>query len=106
MALSSMGELGNISFISSLSYISSIVSSSSECAKKALTIAIRYSTVRRQFPSSEGDSVEMQIMDYQSHQHRLLPLLAGAYAFHFTGVQMKKHYDAFQKEVCIFFLMN
>eukprot|EP01102_Stenamoeba_stenopodia_P002903 TRINITY_DN1280_c0_g1_i1.p1 TRINITY_DN1280_c0_g1~~TRINITY_DN1280_c0_g1_i1.p1 ORF type:complete len:763 (+),score=193.25 TRINITY_DN1280_c0_g1_i1:148-2436(+) len=86
----------------------SIVAGSSEAAKKALTIAIRYSAVRRQFPSptfaagaeaTSSNSKEMQILDYQSHQNRLIPLLAGTYAFHFTSVQMKKHFTAVQKEI-------
>lgn len=85
----------------------SIVNGSAEAAKKALTIAIRYAAIRRQFPSpsfASGDqsvsaSSEMQILDYQSTQYRLMPLIAGAYAFHFTSVQMKKHFNAVQKEM-------
>ncbi|KAK9877073.1 hypothetical protein WA026_016102 [Henosepilachna vigintioctopunctata] len=44
---------------------------------KALTIAIRYAAVRKQF-GPEGQQ-EVAILEYQTHQHRLLPHLASAY---------------------------
>ncbi|CAG9817104.1 unnamed protein product [Phaedon cochleariae] len=44
---------------------------------KALTIAVRYAAVRRQFgPDGRG---EVPILEYQSHQLRLIPYLAAAY---------------------------
>lgn len=43
-------------------------------AMKALTIACRYSTVRRQFGGEDG--VETKIMDYKTHKLRLIPSLA------------------------------
>jgi acyl-CoA oxidase len=51
-------------------------------AKTALTIAIRYGDQRRQF-GPEGGS-EVPILNYQTHQRRLMPLLANAYAYHFA----------------------
>jgi len=50
--------------------------------KKALTIAVRYASKRRQF-GAEGKQ-ETIILDYPTHQRRLLPLLANAYAYHFA----------------------
>ena len=51
-------------------------------AKSALAIAIKWATKRRQFGSS--DTVpENILLDYPSHQRRLLPKLAKAYACHF-----------------------
>ncbi|KAH1000143.1 hypothetical protein HUJ04_000070 [Dendroctonus ponderosae] len=45
---------------------------------KALTIAVRYAAVRQQFgPSEQGP--EVPILEYQTHQYRLLPHLACAY---------------------------
>ncbi|KAG5886072.1 hypothetical protein JTB14_018931 [Gonioctena quinquepunctata] len=44
---------------------------------KALTIALRYAAVRRQF-GTEGQA-EMPILEYQTHRLRLLPYLAAAY---------------------------
>ena len=79
-----------------------MVTDSGNVAKKALTIAIRYGLVRRQFASNDENEkakespfppVETQLMDYVIHQHRLMPLLAQAFAMHFTGVEMTKIYD-------------
>jgi acyl-CoA oxidase len=51
-------------------------------SKTALTIAIQYGDQRKQF-GPEGGS-EVPILNYQTHQRRLMPLLANAYAFHFA----------------------
>lgn len=51
------------------------------CLAKACTIAVRYSLVRRQ----GGGKREVAVLDYPTQQHRLLPLVAACYAFHFTG---------------------
>lgn len=50
--------------------------------KSALTIAIRYALRRRQFGSNITEP-ETLILDYPSHQRRLMPLLAKTYALHF-----------------------
>lgn len=51
-------------------------------AKSGLTIAIRYGDQRKQF-GPEGGS-EVPILNYRTHQRRLMPLLANAYALHFA----------------------
>lgn len=61
-------------------------------AKTALTIAIRYALLRRQF--GEEGKEEMLIMDYPSHQRRLMPLLAQAYAYDFALTELTKQYTA------------
>ncbi len=53
-------------------------------AKSGLTIAIRYGDGRRQFGPENGK--EVPILNYRTHQRRLMPLLANAYALHF-GLQ-------------------
>ena len=52
--------------------------------KRALTIAIRYATVRRQGKHADEER-ERQLIDYPTHRHRLFPVLANAFAFHFTA---------------------
>lgn len=52
-------------------------------AKKGLAIAIRYALKRRQFAPNPS-APETLIMDYPSHQRRLIPLLAKAYALQFA----------------------
>jgi len=49
-------------------------------SKSALAIAIRYAERRRQF-GPEGDA-EIVLLDYLSHQRRLLPRLAKTYVLH------------------------
>lgn len=51
---------------------------------KAVTIAVRYSAVRRQFGPQES-SPELPVIEYQLQQWRLLPHVAGAYVLvHFA----------------------
>lgn len=52
-------------------------------AKNALTIAVRHALRRRQFGPPDGES-ETLLLDYRTHQRRLMPLLARAYALHFA----------------------
>jgi len=59
--------------------------------KKALTIAIRYGVVRRQ--GTLKGRLEKQIIDYKTHQQRLIPLLATAYAMNFTGLEAIRIYE-------------
>ncbi|VVB02227.1 unnamed protein product [Arabis nemorensis] len=66
----------------------SIVSSASNALSRAVSIATRYSAVRRQFGSHNG-GIETQVIDYKTQQHRLFPLLASAYAFRFVGEWLK-----------------
>lgn len=50
--------------------------------KSGLTIAIRYGDQRRQFGPENGQ--EVSILNYRTHQRRLLPLLSESYALHFS----------------------
>ncbi len=56
--------------------------SGNAASKSGLTIAIRYGDKRRQF-GPEGGS-EVPILNYRTHQRRLMPLLANTYALHFA----------------------
>ncbi|KAH8552923.1 acyl-CoA dehydrogenase/oxidase C-terminal [Umbelopsis sp. PMI_123] len=69
-----------------------MVVDSGNVAKKALTIAIRYAAVRRQFATKANQGVETKLLDYPIHQRRLMPLLAQAFAMHFTGTEMMEMY--------------
>lgn len=51
-------------------------------AKSGLTIAVRYGDQRRQFGPEGGK--EVPVLNYRQHQRRLMPLLANAYALHFS----------------------
>lgn len=63
--------------------------------KIAVTIAVRYSLLRQQFgPPKEP---EVSILDYQSQQHKLMPMLASAYAFHFATLHLVDKYSEMKK---------
>lgn len=63
--------------------------------KTSVTIAVRYSLVRQQFgPPNEP---EIAILDYQSQQQKLMPMLASTYAFHFAAVHLVQQYVEMKK---------
>uniref|UniRef100_A0A1I7YEX9 Acyl-CoA_dh_1 domain-containing protein n=1 Tax=Steinernema glaseri TaxID=37863 RepID=A0A1I7YEX9_9BILA len=57
----------------------------------AATIAIRYSAVRRQ-GELKPENGEVQILDYQTQQYRLLPQLAKALVFLFAASEVRDLY--------------
>jgi len=59
-------------------------------SKSALTIAIRYGASRRQF-GREG-AAETVLLDYRTHQRRLIPRLATTYALDFTLSHLAAQY--------------
>ncbi|WP_167474714.1 acyl-CoA dehydrogenase [Nocardia arthritidis] len=52
-------------------------------ARVALSIAVRYALKRRQFADPDTGA-ETLLLDYRSHQRRLLPLVAKSYAYAFA----------------------
>nr|XP_057925438.1 peroxisomal acyl-coenzyme A oxidase 1 isoform X2 [Doryrhamphus excisus] len=77
---------GTMVFIRSM-----IVGESARALAKSSTIAIRYSAVRHQSEIRPGEP-EPQILEYQTQQYKLFPLLAMAYAFTFVGQYMSQTY--------------
>jgi acyl-CoA oxidase len=61
-------------------------------AKTALTIAVRYGLRRRQFGPPDGD--EVPILDYRTHQRRLMPPLAQTYALHFAQAELLERFHS------------
>ncbi|XP_037621620.1 peroxisomal acyl-coenzyme A oxidase 1 isoform X3 [Sebastes umbrosus] len=84
---------GTMVFIRSM-----IVGESSRALSKSCIIAIRYSAVRHQSEIRKGEP-EPQIMDYQTQQYKLFPLLATAYAFHFVGQYMRQTYHRISGDI-------
>ncbi|KAL4804319.1 acyl-CoA dehydrogenase/oxidase [Aspergillus unguis] len=80
----------------SLTYARSrIVQSTSLILARAVTIAVRYTAVRKQFADRDAppeNRMELAVLDYPTVQIRILPLLATAFALHYTGKIM---YDAY-----------
>ena len=61
--------------------------------KKGLYIAIKYALGRRQFASGKTEQ-EMILLDYPSHQRRLIPRLAKTYALHFALEYLADNYTS------------
>ncbi|QKT08401.1 acyl-CoA dehydrogenase family protein [Gordonia sp. X0973] len=61
----------------------SVGATAGAAARKALTLAIRYALIRRQFDAPDSTH-EVTILDYRAHQRKLLPLLAKSYAVAFA----------------------
>ncbi|KIW06482.1 uncharacterized protein PV09_02918 [Verruconis gallopava] len=64
---------------------------------RAVTVAVRYLAIRRQFhdqDSKDSASPETQVLDYSTVQIRVLPLLATVFALHYTGKAM---WDLYQR---------
>lgn len=62
---------------------------------RAVTVAVRYCSIRRQFRDRDSKSVhdkEMKVLDYPTVQIRILPLLATTFALHYTGEYMYELY--------------
>lgn len=83
-----------------------LVEEASLALQHATTIAARYSAVRRQggAPTGAADGggetrpppLERAVLDYQTQQTRLLPLIAAAYAVHFAAGALRVRYDLFR----------
>uniref|UniRef100_A0A7S4IFR4 Acyl-coenzyme A oxidase n=1 Tax=Vannella robusta TaxID=1487602 RepID=A0A7S4IFR4_9EUKA len=71
-----------------------LIATASVTLSRAITIAIRYSAVRKQgyVIGAEKKGEEMTVLDFGLQQARLFPMLAESYALHFTGAFMKKFY--------------
>lgn len=70
----------------------SIAAASVSVAKVGLAIAIRYASIRGQFGPPGGPAT--RILDYPTHQRRLLPALATTYALHFASRALQAAYVA------------
>nr|XP_006823809.1 PREDICTED: peroxisomal acyl-coenzyme A oxidase 1-like [Saccoglossus kowalevskii] len=75
-----------------------LVSDIAYSLSQAVTIAVRYSAVRRQTEQIKGVK-EPQILDYRTQQLKLFPYLAAAYAFTFTSFVITGRYIEVQNEM-------
>jgi acyl-CoA oxidase len=69
---------------------------------RAVTIATRYLSIRRQFSdrdSKDPEAPEQAVLNYPTVQIRILPLLATTFALHYTGEAMYKLYYGTRAEI-------
>jgi acyl-CoA oxidase len=70
----------------------SIAGAVGSATQTALTLAVRYAEERRQF-TRPGRSEEVVLLDYATHQRRLLPALATTYALHLAQEELVRTLD-------------
>ncbi|NWI16342.1 ACOX1 oxidase, partial [Crypturellus soui] len=75
-----------------------IVGDAARALSRSCTIAIRYSAVRHQSELKAGEP-EPQVLDYQTQQYKLFPLLGAAYAFHFVGTYIRDTYRRISADI-------
>ncbi|KAK0761633.1 hypothetical protein N5P37_006586 [Trichoderma harzianum] len=85
-------EAPNIVYGSLTEARSRIVNHARLVLARAVTVAVRYTTIRRQFKDKDdhSEAPETSVIDYSTVQIRILPLLATVFALHFTGQVMKE----------------
>ncbi|MGA7269821.1 MAG: acyl-CoA dehydrogenase, partial [Acidimicrobiia bacterium] len=74
----------------------SVASAAVAAAESAQTIAVRYAWRRRQFSTDGGP--ENRLIDYRTHQRRLLTRLAATYAYHFAAADLVEEYVQLESE--------
>ncbi|KAJ5684034.1 Acyl-CoA oxidase [Penicillium maclennaniae] len=85
----------------SLTYVrANIVHHARLVLARAVTVAVRYTAIRRQFQDRDDKSgPEISVLDYPTVQIRILPLLATTFALHYTGLAMRSVYQSTRQEV-------
>ncbi|KAJ2715297.1 hypothetical protein H4R19_001280 [Coemansia spiralis] len=80
-----------------------IVRVTSQALARATTVAVRYTSMRRQFSGMAdralAPGVESPVLDYGMVQYRLVPLLAQNYAMYATSQAFSKHYTECMAEL-------
>lgn len=72
---------------------------------RSAIVAIRYCSIRRQFADKDAPVLdgkkpaENPVLDYQMVQYRVFPILAQAFACHYTGLEMFRLYNESQKNM-------
>ena len=76
-----------------------ICGASISATKAALDLAVRHALARRQFGPPGGD--EVLLLDYRTHQRRLLPALATTYGLHFAQERLvARLHEVFTAPTC------
>ena len=74
------GDIRNVYSVMSL-IRAFFVAWSAQTLMRGCLIATRYSAVRRQFKNTDGQKAETKLIDYQTQQQKLFPLIAQGFSF-------------------------
>jgi acyl-CoA oxidase len=88
-----------LSYGSMISLRVAVVNNEAWNLARATTIAVRYTTVRRQFSSSPGQTTENQVITYSSVKFRVFPLLGVCFAYIFAAKRLGVEYLAMVAEL-------
>ncbi|CAG2251362.1 peroxisomal acyl-coenzyme A oxidase 1-like [Mytilus edulis] len=69
-----------------------------DALRKAITTAVRYSAVRHQ-SKMDDSGPEPQILDYQTQQYKLFPVLADTYALFFMSRNLRRQYNRMMEDI-------
>lgn len=96
-------ENSKVQYLTMLTIRSGLVMSAGYRLGQAVTIATRYSCVRRQgfvdTASTSRNAEENQIIEYQNQQYRLFTQLCNAYAMVWTGKNVSERFQRLTKEI-------
>ncbi|KAE8382411.1 acyl-CoA dehydrogenase/oxidase C-terminal [Aspergillus bertholletiae] len=84
-----------------MTYVRSLIVLQSRMAlARAVTIAVRYTTIRRQFRDRDDPKgPEVAVLEYPTVQIRILPLLATTYVLHYAGKAMQRTYRTARENI-------
>ncbi|KAE8375819.1 acyl-CoA dehydrogenase/oxidase C-terminal [Aspergillus bertholletiae] len=84
-----------------MTYVRSLIVLQSRMAlARAVTIAVRYTTVRRQFRDRDDPKgPEISVLEYPTVQIRILPLVATTYVLHYAGQAMQRTYRQAREQI-------
>lgn len=76
-----------------------IISDMPQLSMRALLVAIRYASCRRQFKTLQGSKNERKVIDYQTWQASITPLLAKTIGFLFVSHHVKEEFRTMYEQV-------
>eukprot|EP01132_Coremiostelium_polycephalum_P008423 gene8423-10342_t len=76
-----------------------IVEDSFTHLSRAITIATRYSVVRRQFKGPNDPKTESKVLDYSNQMNRIFPHIATCYAYFFAGKHLSSCHERMKADI-------
>eukprot|EP00002_Diphylleia_rotans_P004624 TRINITY_DN1348_c0_g1_i1.p1 TRINITY_DN1348_c0_g1~~TRINITY_DN1348_c0_g1_i1.p1 ORF type:complete len:675 (-),score=147.76 TRINITY_DN1348_c0_g1_i1:168-2192(-) len=91
-------KVDKLAYLTMTAIRSDMVATSFSVLARAVTVAIRYSSIRRQFSAKDGEE-EQAVLNYGTQQYRLFPLLATSYVLFFTGQKFQSLFNKLNEDL-------